>query len=201
MAAVRRLCPFVIWFIIKHSLIGIISSKHVIRSSHSSERKQSSDIVNFLKSTDDDEDYDAYGCCLTCGYFYCHSSKMCISDWDGCDLGSYNSSSCQFHYNNTVDGFTYDLSEYIEDINGFYKITDEVSHPQQTFEYYFNLCTKVKSSNLPSVCSSTTGSSREVCSSDALAYQYFSTDWGYEACYRLSNCDKTSTSSQSVSCL
>lgn len=37
---------------------------------------------------DDDEDYDKFGCCLSCGEFFCPSTDQCISDWDNCDLGS-----------------------------------------------------------------------------------------------------------------
>lgn len=176
------------------------SSKPGMRSKHIDDTTFFSPINQLIRrlssekhsfGDDDDEDYDDYGCCLTCGEFYCHSSKKCITDWDSCDLGSYDASQCKYMYNNTVDSFTYDLSKYAEALSGYYMITDEVSHPQQSFKYYFNLCQKVQSANLPTVCSSTKGTGGDTCSSDSLAYQYFSADWGYEACYRLSSCDPT----------
>jgi hypothetical protein len=166
---------------------------HVIvdRSSHVSVRSSHVD-------DDDKLDYDSHGCCLSCGEIFCHSSSKCVSDWDDCSFGIFDTKRCLYHYNNSYHGFSYDLSSLQLATDQFYEVTDEVSHPQQTFKYFFNICSNVKSSVLPKACLSTTGSGGDKCSSDALAYQYFSADWGYDACYRLSTCDK-SLSTSSVS--
>lgn len=134
-----------------------------------------------------EEDYDSNGCCLSCGEFYCAQSKECVSDWDSCVLGKFDSNECTFTYNATDKGhqFSYDVSSYE---NSFYKISDAVTHTGQVYDYYFSLCKKVTPSLLPSVCNSTSGSAYETCDAPAMAYQYFSTSWDYEACYRLSNC-------------
>lgn len=144
-----------------------------------------------ISLTDDDDDtkeFDSHGCCLSCGELFCLSNNTCVSDWDSCKLGHYDRSRCQYFYNNSIHEFTYDLSSYVRSDQRFYEITDEVSHSQQQFKYYFNLCSSVNASALPSACKSTTGSAAEVCTGNSLAYQYFSASWGYEACYRLSDC-------------
>ena len=142
------------------------------------------------------KDIDKYGCCLSCGEFYCQSSEKCVSDWDECEVGWFDAHHCKYHYNNTIHGFNFDLSNYIASDDTpdatYYKITDEVHHEKQTFMYYFNLCKTIPSESLPEVCLETKGSAAEECSNDALAYQYFKADWGFESCYRLSDCVKTS---------
>lgn len=144
------------------------------------------------RAEDDDKlDYDSHGCCLSCGEIFCHSSSTCVSDWDDCSFGNFDAKRCLYHYNNSIHGFTYDLSSLQLADDEYYEITDEASHPQQVFKYYFNACANVQSEKLPKACLSTTGAGGEKCSHDALAYQYFFADWGYDACYRLSTCEKS----------
>jgi hypothetical protein len=137
------------------------------------------------------EDYDKHGCCLSCGEFYCPSSKKCISDWDDCNLGSYDSSTniCKFTFKNSRDSFSYELGSYALPRAAFYEITDTVSHPDEIYRYYFNLCKHVETRNLPSVCKETYGSASESCSDSSLAFQYSSIN-SVESCYRMSDCNR-----------
>lgn len=138
-------------------------------------------------ATSSESVYDKHGCCLSQGEFYCDSSRKCVSEWDYCSMGEYDADSCEFIYspNNKQNRFTYNFLPYRDNL---YKITDLVSHRGQIFEYYFRLCKSFPIALLPKVCNNTRGSGNEICSSDSMAYQYYSTSWDYEACYRLSGC-------------
>jgi hypothetical protein len=62
-------------------------------------------------------EFDAHGCCTSCGEIYCHSSSSCISSASSCaSFGHFNAAdgSCSFTYvSNGRDMFTYDLGPYI----------------------------------------------------------------------------------------
>lgn len=137
------------------------------------------------------DDYDKHGCCLSCGEFYCPSSKKCISDWDDCNLGDYDSSTniCKFTFKNSRDSFSYQLGSYALPRANFYEITDEASHPDEIYRYYFNLCKHVETRNLPSICKETYGAASESCSDSSLAFQYTNIN-NIESCYRFSDCNR-----------
>jgi len=110
-----------------------------------------------------------------------------VTDWADCTLGHSDLQSCSFTYNASgTDAFSYDLSGLAS--NTFLKITDTFSHEKQNYDYYFNLCRAVNVAQLPDVCNITYGTGSETCAEDAMAYQYVQTSWGYENCYRLSDC-------------
>lgn len=136
----------------------------------------------------DDNDYDIHGCCLTCGEVFCPTSNTCVDDWDDCKLGKSFGDDCKYVYNNTLDSFTYQLSSLAASIGDYYLISDELSHTNELFRYYFNFCRNVNPTNLPSVCSETYGAANDKCSGSALAYQYSSSSSG-EKCYRMTDCN------------
>ena len=140
------------------------------------------DVPNKVK-----EKIDKNGCCVSCGEYWCDKKKECLSTWEKCELGYYDATDCTFTYNATgYDLFSYDLKKF--ESSNFYKILDMAKHPKETFNYYFNLCAPVKQGLLPDVCNVTSGTGKEVCDRAAMAYQYEITTWGYETCYRLSDC-------------
>ena len=102
---------------------------------------------------------------------------------------------CSFYYNASgfISGdFHYSLAQDLPDQGfglGAYTITAENKHPGLVFEYIFGFCSGLPNNVLPSVCiNATDGSGGEECSGQALAYQHITTTWGYESCYRLSDC-------------
>lgn len=133
------------------------------------------------------DDIDSNGCDLTQGEFYCMSKNACVTDYDHCNMGHYDDEECTYTYNATLNkAFTYDLSAL--QVDKYIEITDEFTHTSLYYTYYFNVCKKVKSSDLPAACLETEGTGGDVCSGDAYGYQYISADWEYESCYRLSDC-------------
>ena len=122
---------------------------------------------------------------------------MCVEDWDNCQMGiAYTSpDQCSFYYNASgllEADFHYSLVQDLPDQGygiGAYMITAENKHPGLVFEYIFGFCSGLSNSILPNVCKNVTGGSGgEECDGQALAYQYITTTWGYESCYRLSDC-------------
>jgi len=102
---------------------------------------------------------------------------------------------CSFYYNASglISGdFHYSLIQDLPDQGygeGAYMITAENKHPGLVFEYIFGFCSGIPSTVLPGVCKNATGGSGgEECNGKALAYQFITTTWGYESCYRLSDC-------------
>lgn len=134
------------------------------------------------------KDIDKHGCCISCGEFYCLSQNKCVTDWADCVEGTFDTEACTYTHTASVDGstFHYDLSPYQTD--SFYKISDMDSHPNMEYYYFFRLCAPLNTSIMPEVCAETSGSGDEACDNDAMAFQYFTTNWNYESCYRLSGC-------------
>ncbi len=137
------------------------------------------------------KDFDAHGCCLSCGEYFCLSSKTCVTEADHCSHGDYfDEDACTFTHIASEDGtsFKFDLGKYQKP--DYYVISDSVTHKKQEYYYYFRLCKAVDTSLLPPECAETVGTAEESCKGQSMAFQYTTTSWKYQACFRLSDCFK-----------
>lgn len=123
--------------------------------------------------------YDEFGCCISCGHYYCSSKGKCVEEWKYCDAGVGKVGSCSYKW----AGLSWSLSALKK--KNPYIIQDSFSNPTQNWTYVLGICNDVPPSTYTDQCQSTTGSAGEVMTDSSPAFQILDTTWDYHSCYRL----------------